>query len=203
MAISALNYAGVLNKSSMYNKKTVNDSYKAVSNEAKSKVSSVNDIKDDKQSELEKKITAMAKKDAANGIYMDKEFSAFRKAYVAEVSPDRGAAIAQVMSKLNNEKQSFELSCDPDPWITMLLGLDYKAEGVYSESGHPSAEIYNEGNELIASYNWQSGWTSVSTKAETARHEEVKMIYYQAYHEARQQLNGNSYAAGSLINIEA
>lgn len=177
-----------------------NDVYDNINKTVKSDaVNRIDAKKTNEKSELEKTVIAMAKKDAADGVYMGDEFMAFRRAYVSEVSPDRASAIAEFTSMISN-KQSFELDCGPDKWIAMLLGLPYKAEASFSPSGLNTAGIFNQNGELIATYNWQSGWSSVSTSAENARHDELKCIYYNAYHEARQSLKEGK--VGNLLDIK-
>lgn len=191
MLISKFNYNNIIKANNIYN--NIN---KPVQCDTDNKSDG---IKNNKKSKLEETVIAMAKKDAADGVYMGDEFMELRKAYVSEVSPDRNAAIAEVAS-MTSENASFDLDCDLDKWIAMLLGLSYKAECSYSSSGLDTAGIFDGNGELIATYNWQSGWTSVSTSAENERHDELKSIYYNAYHEARQSLKEGQ--TGSLLNLQ-
>ncbi|MGN0143403.1 MAG: hypothetical protein ACI398_00370 [Clostridium sp.] len=191
MLISKFNYNNIIKTNNVYN--NINKSIKCDT------INKNDTTKNSKKSQLEETVIAMAKKDAADGVYMGDEFMELRKAYVSEVSPDRNAAIAEVTARAS-ENASFDLDCDLDKWIAMLLGLPYKAECTYSASGLNTAGIFDENGELIATYNWQSGWTSVSTSAENERHDELKSIYYNAYHEARQSLKEGQ--TGSLINIQ-
>lgn len=130
---------------------------------------------------LEERIIVIAKRDAANGVYMSSEYAQLEKEAVSECSPNRSAAISQVSSLMTSKKHS---TTGGYPLIAILLGLPYKAEMSSGLHGN-YASIYNEGGEMIASYHWKSGWTSVPTAAENACTDKLTEIYYNAYHEAR------------------
>ncbi|OAA84817.1 hypothetical protein [Clostridium ljungdahlii] len=59
-------------------------------------------------------------------------------------------------------------------------------------------QIYDQSGEMIASYNWASGWTSVPTSAENAGYHMLTFAYYDAYCNAREAMK-----AGNISNVTA
>ena len=52
-----------------------------------------------------------------------------------------------------------------------------------------TAEIYAPNGEMIAGYNSNGGWTEVSTEAEYQFLNQADQIYYDAFKEARAEIN--------------
>lgn len=163
-----------------------------------------------KKTNLQDTIIAMAKRDAAKGEYMGKEFTELRQACVSDVSPDRSTAMLQVTSFMESGNiNGYDHDKDIDSWMYILLGLPYKAEGVSDSFGRNTAQIYGENGEMIASYHWENGWTEVPTSAENARSDELKFAYYDAYCKARENmkksktLNTSNVSIGSVFNVQA
>lgn len=52
-----------------------------------------------------------------------------------------------------------------------------------------TAEIYAPNGEMIAGYNSNGGWTEISTEAEYQFLHQADQIYYDAYKEARAEIN--------------
>lgn len=173
-------------------------------NKQKTKSIINSDVQNTRAQNLKQTVTEMAKKDAANGEYMGAEFVQLRRACVSEVAPDRTAAILQASSMLDSNTW-VDYEKELDRYIAMLFGLPYKAEASLP-SGQDTAQIYDENGEMIAAYHWQSGWTAVSTSAENARSDELKFMYYDAYHAARNAMKSASGSGGdspSLLNVTA
>ena len=74
---------------------------------------------------LREKITALAKEDAAQNVYMGNKFLALRKSEVAKVAPDRAALmgkVSQEMADMKGIKEADErwLSSSPGPSMCMM-----------------------------------------------------------------------------------
>lgn len=108
------------------------------------------------EKEYRKAIIEQAKKDAEKGI-CGGESAGYRnlmKSYVSVVSPNRKSIIA-------------------------------KTSKSFGDKGRISfAEFQDTGNNVIAHYSQNNGWTMVMTKAEMARTSEFSAIYIEAWREA-------------------
>ncbi len=70
---------------------------------------------------LREKVTVLAREDAAQGVYMGKQFLALRKSEVAKVAPDRAALMGKVsqrMADMGNMKQIEEAD---RRWLCLLF----------------------------------------------------------------------------------
>ena len=134
---------------------------------------------------LREKITALAKEDAAQGVYMGNRFLALRKSEVAKVAPDRAALMGKVsqrMADMGNMKQIEEAD---RRWLCLLFGEPYEAK--FQPGG--AAHVYDENGDEVLTYTAGVGWHEKESRAETEVHGALKAAYYDAYHEARQEIN--------------
>ncbi len=134
---------------------------------------------------LRKKITALAREDAAQGVYMGNQFLALRKSEVAKVAPDRAALMGKVsqrMADMGNMKQIEEAD---RRWLCLLFGEPYEAR--FQSGG--AAHVYDENGDEVLNYTAGVGWHEKESRAETEVHGALKAAYYGAYHAARQEIN--------------
>ncbi len=135
---------------------------------------------------LREKVTALAGEDAAQGVYMGNQFLALRKSEVAKVAPDRAALMGKVsqrMADVGNMKQIEEAD---RRWLCLLFGEPYEAK--FQSGG--AAHVYDENGDEVLTYTAGVGWHEKESKAETEVHGALKAAYYEAYHAARQEING-------------
>lgn len=178
----------------------LNKIYKKIENKnVVSQADSTNSTETTQSDKVEETIIKMAKKDAAEGVYMGSEYAAFQRECIKQVSPNRSLAIAQVSGLMKNRNQCYDSF---NRWVAQLLDLPYKVE---VENGPTSfwdtAQVYDQNGEMIAAYDY-NGWTSVPTSAEVAKAHELTSVYYSAYHEARQSMKTGD-ASGTLFNVQA
>ena len=134
---------------------------------------------------LREKITALAREDAAQGVYMGNLFLALRKSEVAKVAPDRAALMGKVsqrMADMGNMKQIEEAD---RRWLCLLFGEPYEAR--FQSGG--AAHVYDENGDEVLTYTAGVGWHEKESRAETEVHGALKAAYYGAYHAARQEIN--------------
>ncbi len=135
---------------------------------------------------LREKITALAREDAAQGVYMGNLFLALRKSEVAKVAPDRAALMGKVsqrMADMGNMKQIEEAD---RRWLCLLFGEPYEAR---FQSGGAAAHVYDGNGDEVLTYTAGVGWHEKESRAETEVHGALKAAYYGAYHAARQEIN--------------
>ncbi|WP_305131354.1 hypothetical protein [uncultured Oscillibacter sp.] len=125
-----------------------------------------------------------AKKDAQVNVYMQKDYIQMINAHKQQrVSPDRQEAISRATLAINSAakgKGSADL-------LSMLLG-EYSMKA-WVGGLVDTAEIYAPNGEMIAGYNSNGGWTEISTEAEYQFLHQADQIYYDAYKEARAEIN--------------
>ncbi len=135
---------------------------------------------------LREKITALAREDAAQGVYMGNLFLALRKSEVAKVALDRAALMGKVsqrMADMGNMKQIEEAD---RRWLCLLFGEPYEAR---FQSGGAAAHVYDGNGDEVLTYTAGVGWHEKESRAETEVHGALKAAYYGAYHAARQEIN--------------
>lgn len=125
-----------------------------------------------------------AKKDAQVNVYQQKDYIQMINAHKQQrVSPDRQDAISRANMAMNSAargKGSPEL-------LSMMLGK-YSMKA-WIGGLVDTAEIYAPNGEMIAGYNSNGGWTEISTEAEYQFLHQADQIYYDAYKEARAEIN--------------
>lgn len=161
---------------------------------------------------LKEKITELAKKDAENNVYMGTKFMNLRKAEVSKVAPDRMALMAMFNQSAGTENLDvMKKVAEADrKWLCMLFGIPYEVE--YQGEGTGSAlHIYNEMGEEVLTYTQGVGWHEKETNAETQVHSALKWAYYEAYQNARKELQtdissemtDNDYSVRSYFDMRA
>ena len=141
---------------------------------------------------LREKITEYAREDAAQNVYMGNKFLALRKSEVAKVAPDRAA----LMGKLNQEMADMKEIREADErWLRILFGEPYEAK-FQSEGTGSAVHVYDGNGDEILAYTAGVGWHEKESKAETEVHGALKAAYYDAYHAARQEINGMEVQGG-------
>lgn len=123
-------------------------------------------------------VKTLAGTDFAAGVrigqaYRDME----RETMAAYISPDRAAAFAQTEASI---REALEREAQDGYPLELSGGL--KAE--ISMGQFPSADIYNQSGECIASYSRLSGWTEHQTIAELEFLRESKDAYLSAWNKA-------------------
>ena len=99
------------------------------------------------------------------------------------VSPNRQEAISRAALAINSApkgKGSADL-------LSMLLG-EYSMKA-WVGGLVDTAEIYAPNGEMIAAYNSNGGWMEISTEAEYQFLHQADQIYYDAFKEARAEIN--------------
>ena len=125
-----------------------------------------------------------AKKDAQVNVYMQKDYIQMINAHKQQrVSPDRQDAIFRANMAINSAARG---KGSPDLLSMMLGKYSMKA---WIRGLVDTAEIYAPNGEMIAGYNSNGGWTGVSTEAEYQFLNQADQIYYDAFKEARAEIN--------------
>jgi len=73
---------------------------------------------------LQEKVTALAKEDATQNVYMGNKFLALRKSEVAKVAPDRAALMGKLSQDMADMKKIRETD---ERWLCILFGELYEA----------------------------------------------------------------------------
>ena len=137
---------------------------------------------------LREQIAGYAREDAAQGVYMGNKFLALRKSEVAKVAPDRAALMGKVSQEMADMKTIREAD---ERWLCLLFGEPYEAE---FQSG--AVHVYDGNGDEVLTYTAGVGWHERELKAETQVHGALKAAYYDAYHAARQEINGMEMQGG-------
>ena len=137
---------------------------------------------------LREKITALAREDAAQGVYMGNQFLALRKSEVAKVAPDRAALMGKVSQEMADMKTIREAD---ERRLRLLFGEPYEAK---FQSG--GVHVYDGNGDEVLTYTAGVGWHEKESRAETEVHGALKAAYYGAYHAARQEINGTEGQGG-------
>ena len=141
---------------------------------------------------LLKRITEYAREDAAQDVYMGNKFLALRKREVAKVAPDRVALMGKVNQNMADMKEIREAD---ERWLRLLFGEPYEAK-FQSEGTGSAIHVYDGNGDEILTYTVGVGWHEKESKAETQVHGALKAAYYDAYHAARQEINGMEVQGG-------
>ena len=137
---------------------------------------------------LREQIAGYAREDAAQGIYMGNKFLALRKSEVAKAAPDRAA----LMGKVSQEMADMKTIREADRrWLCLLFGEPYEAR---FQSG--AVHVYDGNGDEVLTYTAGVGWHEKESKAETQVHGALKAACYDAYHAARQEINGMEVQGG-------
>lgn len=156
------------------------------------------------------KLKELARKDAANGISMGKEYMQLCHSQMEEynISPDRSAPMAQMSQELQKAAREHKEQEDPrlvflDRMLAQLKktqkyrivrsfsGLEGGCSGdLHSTPENQVATVYSPDGEMIAGYNTSSGgWQILTTKAESQFLGDANIVYMQAYKAALAEIN--------------
>ncbi len=135
------------------------------------------------------KVTALAKEDAAQNVYMGNKFLALRKSEVSKVAPDRAALMGKVDMKKIREAD--------ERWLCLLFGEPYEAE-FQSEGTGSAVHVYDGNGDEILTYTAGVGWHEKESKAETEVHGALKAAYYDAFCAARKEINSGMEVQGGF-----
>ncbi len=79
--------------------------------------------------------------------------------------------------------------------LRLLFGEPYEAR-FQSEGMGSAVHVYDGNGDEILTYTAGVGWHEKESKAETQVHGALKAAYYDAYHAARQEINGMEVQGG-------
>ncbi|MCM1541463.1 MAG: hypothetical protein NC121_09385 [Blautia sp.] len=138
---------------------------------------------------LREKVTALAKEDAAQNVYMGNQFLALRKSEAAKAAPDRAALIGRMNRAMSGDMADMKKIREADErWLCILFGEPYEA-GFQSEGTGSAVHVYDGNGDEILTYTAGVGWHEKESKAETEVHGALKAAYYDAFRAARQEIN--------------
>ena len=110
--------------------------------------------------------------------------------YISDVSPDRRALYRQAENSL--KRQNGNPKCHGSGELTLLDFLE-AAEGKTENLAEKKFALAGGGT---LTYSAGVGWHEKESKAETQVHGALKAAYYDAYHAARQEINGMEVQGG-------
>ena len=151
--------------------------------------------------EYVEQIKACARKAAADGTNMvSSGYASMRDAQMGKhVSPDRGRAISQVSTMLNNPN----LVLRPGENLFDLLSIPFTATINNGALFGKTAEIYDKNGEMIAGYRESGGWFDVPTKDETRFQYKSNQIYREAYKAAEAEIATGKQIAAPAVSGDA
>ena len=141
--------------------------------------------------ELKETIIELAKEDAKSNIYMGDKFISMKKAEAQKVAPDRKALIGKCSGLMNSaNKNAAKNATDETPknLLFILFGKQYEAKIPYGQGSY-SIHVYNDNGEEVLTYTHGVGWHERETQAEVKVHSTLTPAYYNAFQEARKQIN--------------
>lgn len=140
--------------------------------------------------EYVEQIKACARKADADGTNMvSSGYASMRDVQMGKhVSPDRGRAISQVSTMLNNPN----LVLRPGENLFDLLSIPFTTTISRGPMFGTTAEIYSKNGEMMAGYRDSCGWFDVPTKDETRFQYESNQIYREAYNTAKAELSNGA-----------
>ena len=106
---------------------------------------------------------------------------------VQQVAPDRAALMGKGDMKTIREADERRLR--------LLFGEPYEAR-FQSEGMGSAVHVYDGNGDEVLTYTAGVGWHEKESKAETQVHGALKAAYYDAYHAARQEINGMEVQGG-------
>ncbi len=128
-----------------------------------------------------------AKKDAQVNVYMQKDYIQMINAHKRQrVSPNRQEAISRADLAM---KSAAKGTGGSDLLSILLNKYSMKA---WLGGLVETAEIYAPNGEMIAGYNSNGGWMDISTEAEYQFLHQADQIYFDAFKEAREEINAAS-----------
>jgi len=163
-------------------------------------------------SEIEKKIMEMARRDVAAGknskfaesgkgmsfkVGTD-EWHKLRNDYISSVSPNRKGIITNTLSNLANRMSSMQINFNRANFFQVL----FKNSGLFGSNDIGSNFIRfrdASGNE-IAFYSEYQGWVNIETPAEQSRRQDFNIMWDKAIATAQQEINSG---ANDGIDIKA
>lgn len=128
------------------------------------------------------RIREHAKKEVQVNVYMQKDYIQMINSHKQQrVSPDRQEEISRAALAMNRAARG-----DRD-LLSMLLG-EYSMNA-WLGGLVETAEIFASNGEMIAAYNSNGGWMEISTEAEYQFLHQADQIYFDAFKEARGEIN--------------
>lgn len=126
-----------------------------------------------------------ARRDAQVNVYQQKDYIQMINSHKQQrVSPDRQDAIARANMAMRSASRGGK------DLLSMLLGK--YSMNAWLGGLVDTAEIFAPNGEMIAAYNSNGGWTEISTEAEYQFLNQADQIYYDAFKEAREEINAAS-----------
>lgn len=126
-----------------------------------------------------------ARRDAQVNVYQQKDYIQMINSHKQQrVSPDRQDAIARANIAMRSASRGGK------DLLSMLLGK--YSMNAWLGGLVDTAEIFAPNGEMIAAYNSNGGWTEISTEAEYQFLNQADQIYYDAFKEAREEINAAS-----------
>jgi hypothetical protein len=126
-----------------------------------------------------------AKRDAQVNVYQQKDYIQMINSHKQQrVSPDRQDAISRANMAMRSASRGGK------DLLSMLLGK--YSMNAWLGGLVDTAEVFAPNGEMIAAYNSDGGWTEISTEAEYQFLHQADQIYYDAYKEARAEINAAS-----------
>ena len=123
-----------------------------------------------------------AKRDAQVNVYQQKDYIQMINSHKQQrVSPDRQDAISRANMAMRSASRGGK------DLLSMLLGK--YSMNAWLGGLVDTAEVFAPNGEMIAAYNSDGGWTEISTEAEYQFLHQADQIYYDAYKEARAEIN--------------
>lgn len=148
------------------------------------------------KSDYKKEIIEQAIKDQAEGVFQNKSdgYRNLQKRYVSEVSPDRKGIITEGLKRIAQE-------CNRKSIDTMELLLTGKIKYHNKSVSSTYIEFYDSNGEMVAKYS-NGGWTVVTTEAESSRQMEMRLIYNDAWKQARDAAKNKELSVTPNGNVE-
>lgn len=137
---------------------------------------------------LEERIAALAREDAARGVYMGERFLALRREEAAKAGPDRAALLAELTPGSAGEREVLEKIREGDErWLRLWFGRNIRLERQGGTGFGSALHLYDGNGEEVLSYTAGAGWHQKETKAESRAHGAMKAAYYDAWKAAKEQ----------------
>lgn len=141
------------------------------------------------------RIKEHAKKDAQVNVYQQKDYIKLINEYKQErVSPNRQEAVSRATLAMNSAAKG-KVGGD---LLSMLLG-EYSMKA-WMGGLVTTAEVYAPNGEMISAFNSDGGWTEIPTETEYQFMHQADQIYYEAFKEARAEIES---AAKSPVSESA
>lgn len=134
---------------------------------------------------LREQISALAREDAAKGVYMGEAFLSLRRKEVAKAAPDRAALMAKLDT--GNREVLAKIREADERWLRLWFGREVRLERQGDGGPGSALHLYDQNGDEILTCTAGVGWQQKESRAETAAHGAIKAAYYDAWHAAREQ----------------